>query len=247
MRTPGPAAAFSRATIVPRWPAAAGTSLTAHSASLAEAGLAAAVLRVVGADVEGDQEHPAAVGLQEADRRGQLRPGRVAADPAVDHADRGLARAAQLDQPQPGAAGTQRRVDLVRVTVRGLHADADRVGLDAPGQRVAQGEVVGGGRGLGRRIDRRRAGGRRARARGEDHGRSGDGRDGFDGLDGGQREARHADGSHRHLPETATACPEGRPETAISASSLTARFGWPSEQVKPGAGAWLRGERKGQR
>ena len=83
MRTPGPAAAFSRATIVPRCPAAAATCLDGALGELAEAGLATAVLGVVGADVEGDQEYPAAVGLQEADRRGQLRPGRVAADPAV--------------------------------------------------------------------------------------------------------------------------------------------------------------------
>ena len=119
IRTPGPAAAFSRVVIMPRWLTAAGDVLDGALSELAEDGLAAGVFGVVGADVQADQEHPAAVGLQEGDRRGQLRPALVAAYPAVDHAGGGLARAAQFDQLQPGAAGVQRRVHLVGVAVTG--------------------------------------------------------------------------------------------------------------------------------
>ena len=55
--------------IVVRWVTAAGMPVTAHEASWLRLGWLAAVFRVVGADVDGDQEHPAAVGAQEGDAR----------------------------------------------------------------------------------------------------------------------------------------------------------------------------------
>ena len=136
---------------------------------LAEAGLAAAVFRVVGADVDGEQEHPAAVGVQEGDGRGQLRSALVAAYPAVDHRAGRLTRATQLDQPQRGVARTQRRVDLIGIAIPGLHAGTGRVGLDAPRQRVAQREVIGGlGHARGRAVRRYRPGAPRDRHDGGD-------------------------------------------------------------------------------
>src|SRR5207244_5129286 len=98
--------------------------------------------------------------------------------------------------------------------------------------RVAQREVIGGGRGL--RLSRvgRWLGRSRARARGKDHG--------GDGRDGGQQETRDADGAHHHLPET-TAVRPGR-LIAIRTSSLTARSGWPSRAAALGSPwhkAWM--------
>ena len=127
-----------------RWVTAAGTPVAAHEASWVRLGSLSALFGVVGADVDGDQEHPAAVGAQEGDGRGQLRSAVVMADPAVDHRAGGLARAAQLDELERGMAGAQGGVDLIGIAVPGLHAHAGRVGLDALGQRVTQREVVGG-------------------------------------------------------------------------------------------------------
>ena len=111
---------------------------------LAEAGLAAAGFGVVGADVEGDQAHLAAMLPQEGVGRLELRSAGVVADAAVDHGDGGLARAAQLDQAEREMAAVQGGVDLVGVAVGGLDAGALGVRLDALGQGVAQGDVIGG-------------------------------------------------------------------------------------------------------
>src|SRR5580704_11017865 len=107
----------------------------------------AAVLGIIGADVDSDQVHLAAMGVQEGDRGGQLRPFRVAADPAVDHGGGRLVLAAELHQLQRRLAGAQHRVQLIRVALPGPDAGPRRVRLDPLGQRVAQGQVIGG-RGL---------------------------------------------------------------------------------------------------
>src|SRR5689334_10045696 len=88
-------------------------SLDGADGELAEAGLAAAGFGVVGADVEGYQEYPAAVLVEEGDGRPELRSAAVVADAAVDHGDGGLAGAAQLDQLEVGMAFAEERVDLV--------------------------------------------------------------------------------------------------------------------------------------
>ena len=191
--------------------------VTAHEASWVRLGwrLLAAVFGVVGADVDRDQEHPAAVGVQEGISGVELRSALVMADPAVDHRAGGLARAAQLDELERGMAGTQGGVDLIGVAVPGFHAGADRVGLDALGQRVAQREVIGG-RGLAR--GRVRTGGREGPGAGRDRGERRDG-------DDGQREAQAPDAGqvHRHLPETAVASRGTHRDHASADTSLNAR------------------------
>src|SRR5258708_38335508 len=92
----------------------------------------------------GDQRDPATVGAKKADRRSELGAARVGADPAVDHRVGGLAGAAELDQPQAGVAAAQRGVKLVGVTLPGREAGSRRVGLDSPGQRITERQVVAG-------------------------------------------------------------------------------------------------------
>ena len=146
-------------------------ALDGADGELAEAGLAAAGFGVIGADVEGNQEHLAPVLLQERDGGLELRSAAVVADTAVDHGDRGLARAAQLDEFERRVAPAQGGVDLVGVAVRGLDAGAGGVRLDALRQGVPEGEVVGG-RSLGGDVGRRRAGRRRPGAGSERRGGS---------------------------------------------------------------------------
>ena len=123
---------------------------------LGQALLAAADLGIVGADVDGDEQHVPAMVAQEGGRGGELRTAGVAADTAVHHRLGGLPGAPELYQPQRGASAPQLGVHEVRVTLRGLDAGAGRVGLDTPGQGVAQGKVIHrrgglGGRGSGAR------------------------------------------------------------------------------------------------
>ncbi len=152
---------------------------------LAEALPGAAVLGVVGADVDGDEEHVPAMGAQEGRGGGKLRTAGVAADPAVHHRGGRLARTAELHQPQRRASRAQRRVQLVGIPLPGLDADPRRVRLDALGQRVAERQVVAG-------LPRRGRPARRARRRARPRARR-DRRHGSRGRD--------AYRTHGHLPE----------------------------------------------
>jgi hypothetical protein len=118
-------------------PDAAGDRVQADTA-------AAAVLGIVGADVDGDQVYVAAMSVQEGGRRGQLGAAAIPADAAADHGGGRLARAAELHQLQRGLAAAQHRVQLIGIALPGLDAGSRRVRLDSLGQRIAQGQVVSG-------------------------------------------------------------------------------------------------------
>ena len=148
----------------------------------ADARHAAAVFRVVGADVDSDQEDVAAMGGQEGGRGGQLGTAGIVADPATDHRAGRLAGAAELHQPQRGLAAVQHRVQLIGVALGGLDAGPRGVGLDPLGQRVAERQVVASRSRRGRRPRRRAAPGA-----GRDRRRHGDGQ--------GERDADRAHAS----------------------------------------------------
>jgi hypothetical protein len=54
----------------------------------------------------------------------------------------GLARAAELDEPQARVPPPQLRVEQVGVPLPGLDAGSGRIWLDSLGERVTEGEVV---------------------------------------------------------------------------------------------------------
>ncbi len=222
MRVPG-AARRRLARILARLAVACGMARPAQEASLSGRGPGDAGVRVVGADVDGDQGHPAAVRAQEPDRGGELRARRIGADAAVDHGGGGLAVAAELDQPQAGVARPQRRVELVGVAVRGIDAEPGGIRLDALRQGVAEGQVVAG----------RRCGVARLRGRGSPGGTA--------GHRGGQEP-----GQGRDSPDSAHHSPS-RSESSFYEPVRRTCPGFPGAQPGPAQQARLGSRAVGQR
>ena len=79
--------------------------------------LAPALLGIVGADINGHEQHVPAMGAQEGDRGGELRTAGVTADAAVHHRLGGLTGAPELHQPQRGMGEPQLGVHQIRVTL----------------------------------------------------------------------------------------------------------------------------------